>query len=376
MGNILDYIQWRGDLSFEQSPFNEIDNLIFSSLSYLNLDGIEEVRGSHALALPELAELFFAMHTKEELEADKSFVSPVPYMMRDMAGCRRFQGCMIRNYVNEILTKEEKQFSAMEILLEDGSTYVAFRGTDDTIVGWKEDFNLCNGVVPAQQRAAEYLEQTGSDTDRMLRVGGHSKGGNLAIYAAAECSREVRTHILEVYSNDGPGFPRELLDQEKFRGILPMIKRIIPEFSVIGMLLEHEKEPLIVKSSQRAILQHDGFSWEVTGPSFVKADALNKRAVSFNEILHKWIDDMDAEQRARLITDLFSVIEASGTEYISQVQEGGLKSFRNMLKKIENFPPESRTMLLELINALFSSLVERLHLETQERISFFNTAKE
>ncbi|MDO4305354.1 MAG: DUF2974 domain-containing protein [Eubacteriales bacterium] len=376
MGNMLDYIQWRGDLSFAQSPFNEVDNLILSSLSYLNLDGMEEVYGRNALALPELAEAFFARHSEEELSADKSFVSPVPYMMRDMAKTARFKGCAIRNYVNEILTKEEQQFSAMEILLEDGSIYVAFRGTDDTIVGWKEDFNLCNGVVPAQQRAVEYLEQAGRNTSRMLRVGGHSKGGNLAVFAAAECSREVREQILEIYSNDGPGFPRELLEQEKFRKILPITKRIIPEFSVIGMLLSHEKEPLIVQSSQKGILQHDAFSWEVSGPSFVMADGLNKKAASFNASLHKWIDDMDAEQRSRLITDLFSVIEACGTEYISQVQEGGLKSFRSMLKKIENFPPESGIMMQELVNALFAGWLERLHQETQERISFLNTAKE
>lgn len=365
MGNIRDYIRWRGDLSFAQSEFNEVDNLILSCLAYLNLDGIEEAQEESGISLGELPELFFQMHTEEELAADKSFVSPVPYMMQDMARSRRFGKSIICNYVNEIITEEDQQFSAMEILLEDGSTYVAFRGTDDTIVGWKEDFNLSNGAVPAQKRAAEYLERSGRAASRMLRVGGHSKGGNLAVYASMECSQSVRDRILAVYSNDGPGFPGDFPDQEKMKDILPRIQRIIPEFSVIGMLLEHETEPVIVSSSQRGILQHDGFSWEVTGPSFVRAEGLNHRAVLFNEILHKWIDDMDDEQRAKLITDLFSVLEASGTEYLSQIQEGGLKCFRPMLKQLEKFPAESGAMIQELINALFAGWLERLHTEVQ-----------
>ena len=370
MGNIRDYIRWRGDLSFEQSAFNEVDNLILSCLSYLNLDGMDEVQRGNGLTLAEVRERFFQMHTKEELEADKSFVSPVPYMLQEMAECRRFGGSRIRNYINEILTEEEQQFSAMEILLDDGSAYVAFRGTDDTIVGWKEDFRLCNGVVRAQQKAAEYLEERGRGSSRLLRVGGHSKGGNLAIYAAANSSPNVREHILEIYSNDGPGFPGDFADREGMQKILPKITRIIPEFSVIGMLLEHEKEPMIVRSSQKGMLQHDGFSWEVSGPSFVRADTLDRRALGFAEILHKWIDHMDAEQRTRLVEDLFSVMEASGSEYISQIQDGGIRSFRAMVRQIEKFPAESRIMIQELIAALYEGWLEHLRQETHERISF------
>lgn len=366
MGNIMDYIQWRGDLSFAQAPFNEVDNLILSCFAYVDLDGITLVQNGMEAALPEVSEAFFAMHTEEELEADKSFVRFAPYMMRDMARARRFQKCVVRNYVNEIVTEDEQQFSAVEILLEDGSAYVAFRGTDDTIVGWKEDFKLSNGIVPAQKRAAEYLNKIGRETPGMLRVGGHSKGGNLAIYASVACSSEIQRRILEVYSNDGPGFPRELLDKDGVENIQPRLRRIIPECSIIGMLLEHEKEPVIVKSSQKGILQHDGFSWQVTGPSFDRAEVLDRKAAGFSRVLHKWIDSMDAEQRAVLIEELFSVLEASGAELVSQVQDGGIKSFHAMAKRLERFSPESRAMIQELINALFASWMEHLHLEAQE----------
>lgn len=376
MGNIRDYIRWRGDLSFGQSGFNEVDNLILSVFAYIDLDGIEEATCGEGIGLSELSEKFMAIHTEEELAADKSFLAPVPYMMQEMAESRRFGNCVVRNYVNEIITEEEQQFAAMEIVLEDGSIYVAFRGTDDTIVGWKEDFNLSNGVVPAQHRAAEYLERVGKDSAHMLRVGGHSKGGNLAVYAAVKCGRETADHILEVYSNDGPGFPRDFTEQERLGGILPRIRRIIPEASIVGMLLEHEKEPVIIKSSQKGILQHDGFSWEVQGPSFIRAEGLDRRASELDVILHKWIDDMDAGQRAGLIEDLFSVLEASGAENVSEIPQGGMKSFKAMLRRLEKFPPESRTMIQELMNAFFAGWMERLRSGTQERISIFKDSKE
>lgn len=375
MGNILDYLQWRGDLTFAQSPFNEVDNLILSCFSYVNLDDITAVQNERGLTLAALAEEYFKIHTEEELKADKSFIRHVPFMMRDMAQSRRFRESVIRNYVNEIVTEEEQQFSAVEILLEDGSTYAAFRGTDDTIVGWKEDFKLCNGIIPAEERAAEYLDRIGKASSRMLRVGGHSKGGNLAVYAAAKCSKEVRDCIIEIYSNDGPGFTRGFLEEGNTREISSRIVRIIPEFSVIGMLLAHDKDPVIVASSQKGILQHDGLSWEVMGPSFVREKKLNKRASSFNEILHKWIDDMEESGRAELIDELFAVIEASGYTNISEIQEGGLKSLQAMFKRFEKSSSESRIMIQELIGALFSGWLERLHSETQDKIPFLSQEK-
>lgn len=207
-------------------------------------------------------------------------------MMMEMAKSVRFGKCVVRNYVNDIVTEAEQQFAAMEIVLEDGTSYVSFRGTDDTIIGWKEDFNLSTGVVPAQKRAIEYLQKISEHTDGMLRVGGHSKGGNLAIYGSVMC-KSAHEKILEIYSNDGPGFSREFQELPETKEMMPKIIRIIPEYSIIGTLLEHEKEPVIVASSSKGLLQHDAFSWEVQGPALVRRDSLNKTALRFIEILHK-----------------------------------------------------------------------------------------
>jgi len=368
MGNIMDYISWRGDLSFEQSQFNEVDNLILACFSYVNLDGIPAVTKQKGIGLKKLTEEFMKLHTMKELEADKSFIRPAPFMMMEMAKSVRFGKCVVRNYVNDIVTEAEQQFAAMEIVLEDGTSYVSFRGTDDTIIGWKEDFNLSTGVVPAQKRAIEYLQKISEHTDGMLRVGGHSKGGNLAIYGSVMC-KSAHEKILEIYSNDGPGFSREFQELPEMKEMMPKIIRIIPEYSIIGTLLEHEKEPVIVASSSKGLLQHDGFSWEVQGPALVRRDSLNKTALRFIEILHKWIDGMDTEQKRLLIEDLFATLQASGYENLSEVQSGGLKSLAAMVKRVEKFAPESRGMMQELLTAICGGWLEQLQADTKDKLS-------
>lgn len=368
MGNIMDYISWRGDLTFAQSPFNEVDNLILACFSYVNLDRIPAVTRQKGIELKKLVKEFKKLHTIKELEADKSFIRLAPFMMFDMAESVRFGNCVIRNYVNEIVTEAEQQFSAVEIVLDDGTSYISFRGTDDTIIGWKEDFNLSTGVVPAQERAVEYMQRISDKASGMLRVGGHSKGGNLAIYGSVMC-KSVHDKILEIYSNDGPGFSKEFQESPETAEMMPKIIRIIPEYSIIGTLLEHEKQPIIVASTSRGLLQHDGFSWEVQGPGLVRRDSLNKMALRFIEILHKWIDGMDMEQKRLLIEDLFATLQASGYENLSEVQSGGLKSLAAMVKRLDKFAPESRGMMQELLTAICGGWLEQLQENTKDKLS-------
>lgn len=206
MGNIMDYIEWRGDLPFTQSEFNDVDNLILACFSYVNLDGIPEAASQNGIELKALTEKFLRLHTEKELKEDKSFIRFAPFMMLEMAKTERFGQCVIRNYVNEIVAEEAQQFSAVEICLSDGTSYISFRGTDDTIVGWKEDFNLSTGVVPAQERAVEYLRRIAGSLQEMVRVGGHSKGGNLAVYGAVMC-KEIHPWILQITQMTDRDFP-------------------------------------------------------------------------------------------------------------------------------------------------------------------------
>ena len=368
MGNILDYLDWRGDLTFEQTPFNQVDNLILACFSYLDLDEIADVKNGNTLSVEELFEIFSGKEKDGEVKAESAFLQNTPILLEKMASSERFRKCRAGGYVNEILFRKAQQFSAVTVELPDGTAYISFRGTDDTIVGWKEDFNLSTGVVPAQKRAIEYLQKISEHTDGMLRVGGHSKGGNLAIYGSVMC-KSAHEKILEIYSNDGPGFSREFQELPEMKEMMPKIIRIIPEYSIIGTLLEHEKEPVIVASSSKGLLQHDGFSWEVQGPALVRRGSLNKTALRFIEILHKWIDGMDMEQKRLLIEDLFATLQASGYENLSEVQSGGLKSLAAMVKRVEKFAPESRGMMMELLTAICGGWLEQLQADTKDKLS-------
>ena len=273
MGNILDYLDWRGDLTFEQSPFNEVDNLILACFPILNWMVSVRYRMEILFIWRSFQENFFAEKKNEKIKAQTTFLQNIPELLRKMAKSSRYRKCRVGGFVNEILPSETKQFAAVTIDLPDGTVYISFRGTDDTIIGWKEDFNLSNGIVPSHKRALEYLEIKGRYIQSMLRIGGHSKGGNLAMYAAMQCGEEVQDKILSVYDNDGPGFPEGFFHGKDIEKILKKVTRIIPEASVIGMLLTHQKEPVIVDSTQKGIMQHDAFSWEIMGPSFIRKES-------------------------------------------------------------------------------------------------------
>lgn len=269
MANILEYLDWRGDLTLLERPFNEVDNLILAEICYLDFSGFVPAGfQTQQVTLLDAASAYFAAHP----ETNMGVLVPdqIPVLVEHAAKTARFSDVRLLGYVNRIDEKTQTQFSALTMLLPDGSAYVAFRGTDDTIVGWKEDFNMAfTPEIPAQKYAAEYLRQvSGALPFRPLLVGGHSKGGNLAVYAAVFCGQDVQNRILAVYNNDGPGFYSSLLSLPEHKPVAGKITTLLPESSVVGMLLEHEEAYQVVRSTQVGLMQHDGFSWQVKGERF------------------------------------------------------------------------------------------------------------
>lgn len=351
MGNIIDYLRWRGDITFAHSPFCEVDALIITYLAYVNLDGIVPEPGAGFVTVEEGAKIFAEKYSPEQLKEDRSFVRLAYQILEEMAGTDRYCNARMQNYVNRIDEVQEMQFAAMELLLDDGSSFIAFRGTDDTIVGWKEDFNLSRGNVPSEGLAVTYLNQTGAACQGEIRVGGHSKGGHLAVYGAAACDEPIQKNIVKVYDNDGPGFEGDFFETPGFKRILPLIQRTVPEASVIGMLLKHVAEPVVIESSQKGVLQHDGFSWQVLGSSFVYKEGLDKKTQVFNDILGEWLDGLDNDRRDGIVDDLFEVLEATGAHTLTQIQEGGIKNAAVILKQIEGMNPQTRESIETLIRS-------------------------
>lgn len=360
MSNILDYLDWRGDIRMSDAPFNAVDNLLLSELSYVALDGILPGMEENVwMTIKEAGEIFFSKHNKEEIYEDRSLVAKAPLVLEKMAKVERFQDIRLSCYVNQIDEEEEKQFSALVAECQDKTYFVAFRGTDDTLVGWKEDFNMSYiSAVPSQLEAVSYLEQVAEKVTGRIRLGGHSKGGNLAVYAAVKCKRDVQDRIIEIYNNDGPGFSKEMLISREYNRVRERIWTIVPQTSVVGMLLEHEEEYLVIKSSQSGLMQHDPLSWEVLGPRFIYLDGVKKNSRILDRTLKNWINEMTREQREEFVMILFHVLSETGAKNLSELSEdklGNLGALIKTAKAVKQMTAEDQEMLAKVIRGLIKA---------------------
>jgi hypothetical protein len=322
VANLMDYLDWRGDVPFSVSPFNEVDNLIFSEMSFIDLEGIlpERVAGGW-MSLREAVERYFERHPDDGVGLGLIVPAAIRDMLRRMAQCPRYRDLLVGGYVNTIDENVQKQFAALTVQIDERTLYVSYRGTDDTIVGWKENFNMSfMQAIPAQLDAVSYLNHVAADTCHpCLIVGGHSKGGNLAIYAAIHCEEAVKSRIVAVYSNDGPGYRREVLDSKAYREMADRIVNIVPQSSVIGRLLEHDNKYTVVYSPSSGLWQHDGFSWEVKGTAFVSAPALSAESEMIDRSLKKWVADMDEAQREKFVDSLYRVLTATNAKTLTDL---------------------------------------------------------
>ncbi len=358
MANIEDYIKWRGDLSFQQDPFNDIDNLILTQIAYVDFEGIvPDMEMGNGLTLSKVCDKFFRIYNEEELKKVKTFIWYAPFFMRNVAKCARFGNIVLKNYswIND--DKKQTQFVAFTAELGDDTIYIGFMGTDDTIVGWKEDFNMSyQHPIPAQTQAVSYIDEVAAQTKKKIRVGGHSKGGNLAVYGAARCKSKFKKRIINVYNNDGPGFDEAFIKDRRYQELRPVIKSIVPEYSVVGMLFEHDEDFVVVKSSQSGIMQHDGMSWQVEGNQFKYAKGLSKSSRVLNEVLKKWISKIDMQERDKFVNVLFSLITASGATTLSEISADRFNSASCAFKIYQSLDRDTKVMMRRLFHSLTGEL--------------------
>ena len=372
MANLLDYLDWRGDLTLAQSPFNEVDNLILAELSFLDFGGIVLGPGEGAgVPLQRAAEAYFARFGEGE-KIDMGVLVPkeIPDLLRKMAASPRFRDMKLNGFVDWLDTRRAEQFAALTVETGGGAIYVSFRGTDDTLAGWKEDFNMSfMAEIPAQRKAVEYLECMARQYPRRkLRIGGHSKGGNLAVYAAVFCGVAIQKRILAVWSNDGPGFYANILKLPEYLRVEDRVTFIIPKSSVVGMLLEHDEDYTVVDSNQQGLLQHDGFSWVVRGPAFVRLRAVTASGRIHDRALKEWVREMSLEQRETFVDGLFAVLESSGAVTLTDLKEDKLKTAVTMVQAMKDMDKETRSVLAHAVKLLLSSNLKVLKEEVQQEI--------
>jgi hypothetical protein len=375
MANLLDYLNWRGDLTLAQAPFNEVDNLILAELSFVNFGGIvPPPGGGKGVPLKQAAEAFFAKFAADEpIEMGVLVPDAIPDMLQRMACSLRFGDMMLNCFADRLDVEAGEQFAALTVDTGDGALYLSFRGTDDTLAGWKEDFEMaCMPEVPAQKKALEYSLAVAKQFPRKkLRLGGHSKGGNLAVYAGVFCPEKLQNRVIDIWSNDGPGFHMDLLELPEYRRVADRVRSIVPKSSVVGMLLEHSEEYTVVDSDQLGFMQHDGFSWQVMGNHFITLRQVSPKAHLSDQELRSWVQRLSVEQREKFVTALFDVLTASGAVTLTDLKAESYKAVGPMIKAMTHLDKETREGLMNFAGILFKSnfrlVLEGIQEETEKK---------
>jgi hypothetical protein len=352
MGTILDYLQEYGDYTLEEKPFSDVDSLILSQFAYLKFDGM--VPGiSEDAPMVTLRDLVHHEHY-QELYADERYREDNTALFQGIYHSKRFGGLQMGYYVNRIELELQTQFSAVVFRLSNGMYYVAFRGTDENIVGWKEDLNLAfSEPVPGQLMSVWYLEQTARRIKGDFCVGGHSKGGNLAVYASMYCDEETRRRIRAIYDHDGPGFRPEVKAKSAYSEIEGRICKTVPRSSLVGMLLYTDGIYRVVESKTIGVAQHNPYTWLVDGDKFRVVDEIRAGRRFLDEALNEWILSLSQEQVHVFADTLYQIVLASETDNLIDFADNWFKSVHligNALKEVE---PETAKKIIQIMKALF-----------------------
>ena len=351
MKNMLNYLRENGEARVSRrAPFNEIDAMILARVSYLPLTrtriGRGETLGDIATRLKRLTTKDFAWKDDEEL-------------VQLICESPRFRDLKVERFVLENDETKEKQFAAITIWVKPRLAYLSYLGTDETLYGWKEDFNMVfMDEVPAQAAAVQYLAGflRRHPFSRAI-LGGHSKGGNLAIYAAVTASDLKQMRIKKVYNFDGPGLRKKLADRDAGRPVVQKIESFIPQDSLIGRLLEHRERFTVVKSGAKPLLQHDIYTWEVAGRKLVRAEAT--RRSEFNDrALTKWLEKASEEERKAFIETLFEVLKRSRVGNPMQLALSGVKNVPTLVKAYSGLSKEQQKSVTGMAKKLVKSYYE------------------
>jgi len=364
MGTILDYLREYGDYSFEEKPFGDVDSLVISQFSYLKFDGI--VPGPEEERAPVSVAQIAAHADYDHLYADERYRKDNTALFTGVLKSRRFGEMRLWNYVNQIEPEQESQFSAVVCGLSEELVYVVFRGTDESIVGWKEDLNLAfSEPVPGQKRSVQYLTQAARTIRGSFFVGGHSKGGNLAVYAAMHCDPQIREKISAIYDHDGPGFRPEVRMQGAWQEIEGRIRKTVPRSSLVGMILYTDGDYQVVESKTIGPAQHNPYTWLVDGDVFRIVDEIRPGQKFMDQAINDWILSLDQEQMHVFVDTLYRVIQASETDNLIDFSAHWFQSVQKIGKAMSEVDEETAGVVMQIMRALFE--VFSLHRKQQSR---------
>lgn len=361
MKNMLDYIKEFGHVSFEERAFSEIDALVLTELEYLPLENVvpSDENGENFVTVKEIAE-YMQEHKQELFDENPMMITEERHEVSQViADEPRFQSLKFFGVVSEWDKDTTKQFAAVTVEVEPSVRLVIFRGTDDTLIGWKEDFLMTySPLVAAQTDAKEYLAKQASLWDGDLMISGHSKGGNLAIYAAATQEEDVQLRIVDIFCFDSPGLYRSVLETKGYQNIVPLAMRYIPQDSLVGLMLESEVPYVIVKSNATGAMQHSAMTWEIEDGQFIKMEKLTKNSQLNDQTFKKWTESVSDEELELFWNVFFELLFSVGIDTVNDLYGQFMHYVQEFLKAAGDMDEEKRELLTRIALLLVSTRFE------------------
>lgn len=342
MGNIVDYVKEYGNFTFKELPFNEVDGLVLSQFAYFKWENVipKLTDNSEGISISEMsknmqpAEVFsYERYAKDNRKLWDAMVNSIRF------------GNMRCNYLATSFRKDvEVQFCAFLAIPKDSTPIVLFRGTDETILGWKEDYNMSFDTPIAGQRLASlYIKQVSLRFAENFIVSGHSKGGNLAVFSVMDNDEKIRRRVNAIYNYDGPHFRSEILDSRNYFGIIDRVYKFIPKSSVIGIMLEREHRYKVIKSKAiGGMSQHNPYTWLVEKDRFAEGKQIDTKSLKLNELISEAAKTMSNDEIEIVGNSIFGIIERSELSTTEELLKGGRKTLSAMLKAIRDMDEATR----------------------------------
>lgn len=340
--NIEDYILFRGDLTFTERPFNLIDNLVLNELSYVDFSTLPKEYWKEGILLQKAGEEILK-HQNYKL---KNLYGGEQNFFELAIRSRRFGTLQLREYEDVFSPEDQTQFAAVIFDLDETVSYIAYRGTDDSIIGWKEDFMISFTRIRSQELAAQYLQKV-MRPDHKYYVGGHSKGGNLALYACSLLDETRQKQVIRIFDNDGPCFAEDVFDTNRIFSLNPKVTRIIPSFCIIGKIYEMSfTDTHIVEASNQGVNCHDMISWKLNGIELLETDHNDAWSDWLIGILMEWARSAAIEERKIFVDEVFAAFQAGGAQSVNDITH---KGFLKVLKAMSQTSPTAKKIAESLV---------------------------
>ena len=352
MEDITKYIDIYGNYTFGEKQFNEIDNILFSLIVYLNFEGLFK----NKITIEEISKLYFQKFNENKINSFSSFHKKIVKLLKMMSTKTRFKNVEIYDYIK---IKENTQFGAMSFRFNKNELYISYEGTDSSLIGWKENFETSYKFpIKSQEESIKYINAVIKKKDKIIYIGGHSKGGNLAMCAGMYAKTEIKKKIKKIYNNDGPGFNIEQFNSKDWNNIQNKLITIAPEDSIVAYLLNHQNNIKIIKSTAKSIKQHDPTTWKCFG-EFFETGTRTETSKELENKIAKWVNNYDYAKREKFVSTIFNLIETSYSKVKTTSKTSQLSTFISIIKETTKLNKKEKEFIIDVIKTLFITKEEQ-----------------